>query len=309
MSAKRFIPTQNALAVGTVTVAGMTVTGITTTDDDVKLTVDIGNLDINQAIALGAGDLLLDVTGNVAQAASITAGGLGLMVDGTTTLNNAANNVATIAANNGGETQYTDANTLTVGAVTVAGMTVTGITTTNDDVKLTVNIGNLDINQAVALGTGDLLLDVTGNVAQTATITANGLALMVDGTTTLTAANNVATIAANNGGETVYTDANVLAVGSVTVAGMTVTGITTTDDDVKLTVDVGNLNINQAVRSRYGRLTARRSRQRSSDSRHFGWRSRIDGRWNNYANQRRQQCSHLRGEQWVAKRNTLMQTV
>ena len=78
------------------------------------------------------------------------------------------------------ETQYTDANALTVGTVTVAGMTVTGITTTNDDVKLIVDIGNLDINEAIALGTGNLLLDVTGNVAQTAAITANGLALMVE---------------------------------------------------------------------------------------------------------------------------------
>ena len=116
--------------------------------------------------------------------------------------------VATIAANNGGETVYTDANILTVGSVTVAGMTITGITTTNDDVKLTVDNGNLDISDALALGTGDLLLDVTGDVTQSAAITASGLALMVDGTTTLNnAANNVATIAANNGGETQYTDA------------------------------------------------------------------------------------------------------
>ena len=102
MVAKRCTTDANTLAVGTVTVAGMTVIGITTTNDDVKLTVDIGNLDINQAIALGIGDLFLDVTGNVAQTASITASGLGLMVDGSTTLNDLGNNVATLAAANGG---------------------------------------------------------------------------------------------------------------------------------------------------------------------------------------------------------------
>ncbi|MEZ6134697.1 MAG: hypothetical protein R3C53_07290 [Pirellulaceae bacterium] len=238
----------DTLVVGAVTVDGMTVTGITTTDDDVKLTVLVGDLDINNTVALGAGSLFLDITGNVAQTASITATGLGLMVDGTTTLDNASNNVTTFAADNGGQTLFTDADTLVVAAVTVAGMTVTGITTTNDDVKLTVLAGNLDINNAIALGTGDLFLDVTGNVAQTAAITAAGLGLMVDGTTTLNnVANNVTTLAADNGGQTLFTDANTLVVGSVTVDGMTVTGVTTTNDDVKLTVLAGNLNINNAI--------------------------------------------------------------
>ncbi len=245
----------NGLTVGTVTVAGMTVTGITTSDDNVKLTVLVGDLAINQAIALGVGNLFLDVTGNVTQTAVITAGGLGLMVDGTTTLNNVANNVNTIAADNGGETQYTDANGLTVGTVAVTGMSVSGITTSNDNVKLTVLVGDLAVNQAVALGAGNLFLDVTGNVTQTAAITAGGLGLMVDGTTTLNnAANNVATIAIDNGGETQFTDVNGLAVGIVTVAGMTVTGITTTNDNVKLTVNASDLAINQAVALGAGNL-------------------------------------------------------
>ena len=253
---------------------GMTITGITTSNDDVKLTVLTGNLDINQAISLGAGpltaatyaNLFLDVTGNVAQAAAgnITADGLGLMVDGTTTLNNVANNVITLAADNGGQTLYTDADTLIVGAVTVDGMTVTGITTSNDDVKLTVLTGNLDINQAISLGAGpltaatyaNLFLDVTGNVAQAAAgnITADGLGLMVDGTTTLNnVANNVITLAADNGGQTLYTDADTLIVGAVTVDGMTVTGITTSNDDVKLTSG-GNLVIDDDIALGTGNL-------------------------------------------------------
>ena len=44
------------------------------------------------------------------------------------------------------------------------------------------------MEQAVNLGTGDLLLDVTGNVTQTnaGVITAGGLGLVVDGSTMLT---------------------------------------------------------------------------------------------------------------------------
>ena len=53
---------------------------------------------------LGTGNLFLNVTGNVTQKAgdTITAAGLALMVDGTTTLNDPANNVITLAANTGG---------------------------------------------------------------------------------------------------------------------------------------------------------------------------------------------------------------
>ena len=246
---------------------GMTVTGITTSGDDVKLIVGDAageNLAINQAINLGTGDLLLDVAGNVTQAAAvtITAAGLALMVDGTTTLDQ-ANDVDTLAADNGDTILYNDADDLTIGTVTALDgtadeMTATGVTTSNDDVKLIVGdaIGeNLDVNQAVNLGTGDLFFDVAGNVMQTATITASGLALMVDGTTTLDQANDVDTLAADNGDTILYNDVDDLTIGAVTALDgtadeMTVTGITTSGDDVKLIVGDAageNLAINQAI--------------------------------------------------------------
>ncbi len=54
-----------------------------------------------------------------------------------------------------------------------------------------------------------------GNVSQTAAITANGLALIVDGTTTLNlVSNNVATLAASNGLATIYRDADALSIGT-----------------------------------------------------------------------------------------------
>ena len=70
-------------------------------------------------------------------------------------------------------------------------MMIPGITTTNnDDVKLIVGdtaTEHLMITEAIKLGSGNLFLDVAGNVTQTTTgtITAAGLALMVDGNTML----------------------------------------------------------------------------------------------------------------------------
>ena len=64
-------------------------------------------------------------------------------------------------------------------------MMIPGITTTNnDDVKLIVGgtaTEHLMITEAIKLGSGNLFLDVAGNVTQTTTgtITAAGLALMV----------------------------------------------------------------------------------------------------------------------------------
>ena len=145
------------------------------------------------------------------------------------------------AADNGGITLYRDADTLNIESITVDGMTVTGITTTGDDVKLTVDANDLDIDEDISLGSGNLFLDVAGNVTQQAgdTITAAGLALMVDGTTTLTDAGQRrhqlrgqqrrhhalprrrhAQHREHHGGRHEL-----------------VTGITTSGDDVKLTVD------------------------------------------------------------------------
>ena len=126
-------------------------------------------------------------------------------------------------------------------------MMIPGITTTNnDDVKLIVGdtaTEHLMITEAIKLGSGNLFLDVAGNVTQTTTgtITAAGLALMVDGNTMLGLGNNVATLAANTGGTIFYNDSDGLTVGTVSEnaspATMMIPGITTTNnDDVKLVV-------------------------------------------------------------------------
>src|SRR5437870_870876 len=97
--------------------------------------------------------------------------------------------------------------------------TTHGISSNNSDVKLTVLAGGLTIGEAavstddISLGSGNLTLNVTGNVTQTAgnVITAAGLQLLGSGSVHLDEpANNVATLAASYSGPISYTDANTL---------------------------------------------------------------------------------------------------
>src|SRR6185437_9854499 len=103
-------------------------------------------------------------------------------------------------------------------------------------------------------GVGNLTLNVTGNVTQTAgnVVTAAGLQLLGSGTVHLDeSGNNVTTLAANYSGPISYTDANTLVVGTVTDTAMTPnstsSGIMTTGNDVKLTVLAGGLVIGEAA--------------------------------------------------------------
>src|SRR5256885_366095 len=123
---------------------GTTTHGISSGGNDVKLTVLAGGLTIGEAAVstddttLGAGNLTLNITGNVTQTAGnvITAAGLQLLGSGSIHLDETGNNVATLAANYSGPISYTDANSLIVGTVTdtamTPGTTTHGITTTKD---------------------------------------------------------------------------------------------------------------------------------------------------------------------------------
>src|SRR5438552_1122841 len=163
----------------------------------VKLTVLAGGLGVGEAavttddITLGAGNLTLNVVGNVSQVSGnvITASGLQLLGSGSVTLNDSGNNVSTLAANYNGPIAYTDANTLVVGTVLdgPSGMTASGITTSNDDVKLTVLAGGLGVGAVadagaddITLGAGNLTLNVVGPVTQISgnVILASGLQLL-----------------------------------------------------------------------------------------------------------------------------------
>src|SRR5438093_7252798 len=93
-------------------------------------------------------------------------------------LDNPSNTVARLADSYSGPISYTDASALTVGTVTDTAMspstTTHGIGSNNSDVKLTVLAGGLTIGEVagtadeITLGAGNLTLNVTGNVTQTA---------------------------------------------------------------------------------------------------------------------------------------------
>src|SRR2546423_1521096 len=165
---------------------------------DAKLTVLAGGLTIGEAavttddISLGAGNLTLNVTGNVTQTAGnvITAAGLQLLSTDERRVEEEGNNRGTPDPCYKGPINYNDAHKLVVGTVTDTAMTPNttthGISSNNSDVKLTVLAGGLTIGEAavsaddITLGSGNLTLNVTGAVTQTSgnVITAAGLQLL-----------------------------------------------------------------------------------------------------------------------------------
>src|SRR5437667_133891 len=248
----------------------MTASGITTSNDDVKLTVLAGGLTIGAAadagaddITLGSGNLTLKDRKPVTQSRGdvILASGLQLLGSGTVTLNDTGNNVSTLAATYNGPIAYTDSNTMTIGTVTdgPSGMTASGITTSHDGVKLTVLAGGLGLGAAadagaddITLGSRNMTLNVVGNITQISgnVILASGLQLLGSGTVTLNdTGNNVSTLAATYTGPISSPSLRAALPISVTdgPSGMTASGITTSHDDVKLTVLAGGLGLGAAA--------------------------------------------------------------
>src|SRR5206468_798090 len=141
--------------------------------NDVKLTVQAGGLSIGQAVSTGAGDLTLNVVGPMTQTlnGNITRINLNHDHSGYVNLDQAANNIVTIAANYSGPISYLDTNGLAVFTVTDTAMSPSSFPTRRssdlNDVKLTVQAGGLSIGQAVSTGAGDLTLNVVGPMTQT----------------------------------------------------------------------------------------------------------------------------------------------
>ncbi|MGB0372189.1 MAG: hypothetical protein ACPGN3_12715, partial [Opitutales bacterium] len=136
-----------------------------------------GNVDIDGALNFGTNSLAIETGGTVNQSAAITASGLSLSGAGTKTLDNALNDVDTLASSGGG-VSYTDVDGFSVGSVSVNGVTIDGISTT-----------------------GTLTLSTTGTVTQTEAISAS--TLTVDGTggiyTLSDTANDIDTLSGNTG--------------------------------------------------------------------------------------------------------------
>src|SRR5207249_2085403 len=156
-----------------------------------------------------------------------TSTGLQLLGSGAVNLDQAANNIVTLAANYSGPISYLDVNGLAVGTVTDTAMSPSTTTDRKSvgegEGKLTGQAGGLSIGEGVATGAGDLTLNVTGAVTQTATGIITGIALQHLRSRTVNldqAANNVTTIAANYSGPISYLDVNTLSVGTVTDTAM-----------------------------------------------------------------------------------------
>ncbi|MBL8350418.1 MAG: hypothetical protein JNL87_08870, partial [Burkholderiaceae bacterium] len=276
---------QDALSIGSVTpvTGGPAVNGITR-NNDVGLRTVAGNLTLNESVDVSsaagknielelsqAGSALTQAAGkNVLTSAS---GGLLLRGPGGVTLTNETNDVGLLAASGGagdGVLRYTDANALAVSTVApVAGGTaVAGITRSND-LGLRTVAGNLTINESIDVRSGagkNIEFELTqadSVLTQTAgknllTSASGGLLLRGPGSVALTnETNDVGLLAASSGGGTDgvlrYTDANTLAVGSITPAagGTAVAGITRSND-VGLRTVAGNLALNESIDVRSG---------------------------------------------------------
>src|SRR5213076_2443958 len=275
------VGTVSDTSMGTTTTSGIRTSGTLAAGFDVKLTTG-GPLTIGNAADGGAddirlgtsGDLTLNVSGAVTQVAGnvILGSGLQLLGSGTVNLDDANNDVATLAADYSGTISYRDLNSLVVGTVsdtsmgttTTSGIRTSGTLAAGFDVKLTtggpLTIGNAADGGAddIRLGTsGDLTLNVSGAVTQVAgnVILGSGLQLLGSGTVNLDDANNdVATLAADYSGTISYRDLNSLVVGTVsdtsmgttTTSGIRTSGTLAAGFDVKLTTG-GPLTIGNAA--------------------------------------------------------------
>ena len=233
----------------------MSVAGVTTFNADAK--ISSASLQLVEQISTGEATVFLTADGDLSQEITgiITTNHLGLMTTGSTILD-AENEVAVFSADTGGMIVFKDSGILTIAEVIVAAessfeMILDGIQTEAADVKLLV--GDLEIDSSIDVGNANLFIASSGNVNQMvdAIIAANGLGMMVDGTTFLSSANSVETFAANNVGELVYNNLGNLSIGNVVIAAgtpfeMIAEGITTVDSDVKVTTD-GNLSLENFI--------------------------------------------------------------
>ncbi|MGC1276236.1 MAG: hypothetical protein WBC44_21235, partial [Planctomycetaceae bacterium] len=205
--------------------------------------------------------------------ATITASRLGVRADGTVTLFDDGNNVATFAAvTNGGTVSLQDLDNVTVGSIAAyatptlfaatAGIMTTGGGASGADVLLLTGPdgapgdGSLAINAAISAGTGTVRISADGDVSQLGAITASTLGVRTSsGDVSLLAANDVDVFAAlTAGGSVSFSDLDDVTVGTVpalfefdeTIFPVT-SGIVTSGGDV--TLIAGHLTVVEAITS------------------------------------------------------------
>ena len=216
----------------------LAINGITTTGNNVTLRTG-GTLDINQAVALAAGNLTLNAGGAVNQTAAISGAGLELLGTGPYNLAGVVtNNFTTLAANTTGNITYRDSAALALGTVNTNGLSTTG------DVLITTG-GNLtDDNGTTIAVTGSATLNAGANnitLGDNAGDTTNFGSLIITGGAVTIIEDSASVLASVNAASLAITS-----FGAITGTGtLTVTGaasfITRADGGANITLnDPGN---------------------------------------------------------------------
>lgn len=224
----------NAAVVALTDVSGVTISNATAAT---SLTVSAGGA-IGLTGTISAPTLSLTAGGMINQTAGSITSSLTTTLDAgaanAITLNQAANDFATVVVTNGSAVSYQDVNTVTIGASTVAtslsvtagtGVTQSGIisasggtvglTATAGTVGLGANITAMTLNLS-ASGAGGGISQSAGTISAAGTTTVNAGA--ANNVTLNQATNDFGTVAVTNGAVVAYTDANGLTVGNSTAA-------------------------------------------------------------------------------------------
>jgi filamentous hemagglutinin family protein len=191
---------------------------------------------------IGSFDLSLNSAGVVTQDQAILASGLQLLGSGSVTLNNAANNIVTLAGNTTGTGfSYTDSNAFAVGTVS----TSTGLTTTGDT-TLRALTGLLNVTSPLSVSGGNATLQASAGAITTG---AGGTISATGGSVNLQSTGGAITTAAaitSTGGTVTLQSAG----GDLTVGGV----VSAVDRNINLSTS-GNLAVNSGVNAAQGTAT------------------------------------------------------
>ena len=220
---------------------------ITVANGDISLTSVTGSIALSSTLSAVNGQVQLDAggAGTITQTGgTITAKTLIARAPGNVSLNEASNDVGTVAGKStSGTFTYVDKTAVSIGSlVDSAAVTISGITTASKDIIVVAGkggvTGGIAVNQAVNAGTAIVRLQTSaGDISQTVTglITGNSLLANAAGAVNLaTVANSVVFVAGNAGGSFRLQTNNATGVSSVAAdAGALTTaasGITSAGD-------------------------------------------------------------------------------
>ncbi|MFM7038646.1 MAG: beta strand repeat-containing protein, partial [Planctomycetaceae bacterium] len=237
--------------------SGLSAIGVSTLDKEILISTESGNLELLRRVSAGTakvglsagGDLTQNVTTRVHAAEAI------LRAGGNISLASPHNDIGRIALTSGQNAEAQMAGGLTVGAVTLSSGSLSGVVS-GGFTDLRALSGNLLLERSVTAGSG-ALLEASGSVAQLAgaSLQSAGLAVKAGSFVDLQDNGNaIGTFAADSGGTLRLNHASALDISTVTVNGVTLTGLTTAGADGLLTTLSGGIQLSRAVNLGAGNL-------------------------------------------------------